>query len=61
MNKLSDRLPLPWADEAAQIDKLYEIVSDGLGGEAYRGNGSPHVPDVDIYPVEINFIMLRKM
>ncbi|CAH0350114.1 bifunctional proline dehydrogenase/L-glutamate gamma-semialdehyde dehydrogenase PutA [Aquabacterium sp. CECT 9606] len=43
MNKLSDRLPLPWADEAAQIDKLRLRLQDKLDWGIVRRQCEPWV------------------
>jgi len=43
VNKLSDRLPLPWADEAAQIDKLRLRLQDKLDWGIVRQQCEPWV------------------
>ena len=43
MNKLSDRLALPWADEAAQVDKLKLRLQDKLDWGIVRQHCEPWV------------------
>ncbi|MGH6648578.1 bifunctional proline dehydrogenase/L-glutamate gamma-semialdehyde dehydrogenase PutA [Aquabacterium sp.] len=43
MNKLSDRLPLPWADEAEQVDKLRLRLQDRLDWGQVRQQCEPWV------------------
>ncbi|RZL00712.1 MAG: bifunctional proline dehydrogenase/L-glutamate gamma-semialdehyde dehydrogenase PutA [Rubrivivax sp.] len=43
MNKLSDRLPLPWADEAEQVDKLRLRLQDQLDWGQVRQQCEPWV------------------